>query len=63
MKFTMMSAKNVHKYLELIESFVASQADIFVEDSYKWYLDIFVEDSYKWYLDISILFNSDPYVK
>lgn len=35
MKFTMMSAKNVHKYLELIESFVASQTDIFVEDSYK----------------------------
>ena len=35
MKFTMMSAKNVHKYLELVESFVASQTDIFVEDSYK----------------------------
>ena len=35
MKFTMMSAKNVHKYLELVESFVASQTDLFVEDSYK----------------------------
>jgi len=35
MKFTMMSAKNVHKYLGLIESFVASQTDIFVDDSYK----------------------------
>ena len=35
MKFTMMSAKNVHKYLELVETFVASQTDIFVEDSYK----------------------------
>ena len=35
MKFTTMSAKNVHKYLELIESFLASQTDIFVEESYK----------------------------
>ena len=35
MKFTMMSAKNVHKYLELVENFVASQTDLFVEDSYK----------------------------
>ena len=33
MKFTMMSAKNVHKYLELVESFVASQTDIFVEET------------------------------
>ena len=35
MKFTMMSAKTVHKYLELVENFVAVQPDIFGEESYK----------------------------
>ena len=35
MKFTMMSAKTVHKYLELVENFVAAQPDIFGEESYK----------------------------
>ena len=35
MKFTMMRAKNVHKYLELVESFVASQTDLLVDGSYK----------------------------
>ena len=35
MKFAMMSAKTVHKYLELVENFVAAQPDIFGEESYK----------------------------
>jgi male-specific lethal 3 len=35
MKFRLASAKNLHKYLENLESFLAAQPDIFVEDSYK----------------------------
>lgn len=35
MKFTVMNAKNIHKYLELLETFLASQPDIFSEDNYK----------------------------